>query len=62
MARREHIGSQRGPKGRQAETKGAPEEAKRRPGRLPWRLLGASLAKEDFEGKMSKLAQAFNEN
>ena len=37
-------------------------EAKRRPGSLPWRLLEASLAKEDFEGKMSKLAEAVDEN
>ena len=58
----EQLGSQRGPKGRQAEAKGGQREAKRRPGSLPWRLLGASLAKEDFESKMSKLAEAFHEN
>ena len=26
---------------------------------LPWGILGASLAQEDFEGKTSKLAEAF---
>ena len=28
---------------------------------LPWGILGASLAQEDFEGKTSKLARAFDE-
>ena len=29
---------------------------------LPWGILGASLAQEDFEGKTSKLAEAFLKN
>ena len=29
---------------------------------LPWRLLGASVARQDFESKTSKLAEAFDEN
>ena len=36
-------------------------EAKRTLGRLPGEHLGASLVKEDFEGKTSKLAEAFDE-
>ena len=49
------------PKGCQGEAKGGQGEAKRTLGRLPWEHLGASLVKEDFEGKTSKLAQAFDE-
>ena len=49
-------------KGVQRDAKRRSREAKRRPGSLPWRLLGASLAKEDFESKMTKLAKAFDEN
>ena len=37
-----------------------PREAKKQPGNLRWRLLGAILAKDDFEGKTNKLAQAFD--
>ena len=29
---------------------------------IPWGILGASLAQEDFEGKTSKLAEAFLKN
>ena len=29
---------------------------------LPWGILGASLAQEDFESKTSKLAEAFIKN
>ena len=36
-------------------------EAKRTLGRLPGEHLGASLVKEDFGGKTSKLAEAFDE-
>ena len=50
----------------QKDAKGRPREAKGRPkessaGRFgdPW---GASLAKEDFGSKTSKLAEAFDEN
>ena len=39
------------PKGGQGEAKGGEREAKRTPGSLPWRLLGASLAKEDLKAK-----------
>ena len=53
----EANGSPSGPEGRQGEAKGG----QRRLGRLPWEHLGASLVKEDFGRKTSKLAQAFEE-
>ena len=52
----EADGSQSGPEGLQGEAKGGQGEAKRTLGRLPGEHLGASLVKEDFEGKTSKFA------
>ena len=48
--------------GIQKDAKGRPREAKRELGWPFWGPWGASLAKDDFGSKTSKLAEAFDEN
>ena len=59
---RDAKGRPRARQGGQGEAKGGQGEAKMTLGRLPWEHLGASLVKEDVEGKTSKLTKAFDEN